>query len=359
MEPQAQKTRSNVHIMRIVGIFVMRLRPAVLKVFCSCILQVVCGFSAVGQGAGTVSGDDSQFNVPGVKKFHHGGIRDIEAIGYRNVGCNRGFGNWYSLEQQIKMGKDYADEVDTMSKLITDPIVTEYVNRLGQELVRNSDARVPFTFKIIDSDNVNAFALPGGFFYVDSGLILTADSEAELAGVMAHEIAHVAACHAVRSRTRGQLMDFASLPLMMVGGPFAFAAHEALSVGSPMMFMKFSRQFESEADFLAVQYTYKAGYDPQALTAFFERISGLEKPKQNFVAKAFRNHPQTRDRIKKAQQEINSLLPPRPEYKVDTSEFEEIKMRLSQAETRLGVDEHGNVVPTLKRGPSSVPSDAN
>jgi predicted Zn-dependent protease len=345
--------------MRVTGIFLIRPHSTLLKVFFSFMFQIVCWFSAAGQGASTIPIDVSQSSVPRVKKIHPGGIRDIEAIGYRNIGCNRGFGNWYSLERQIKMGKDYADEVEAMSKLITDPIVTDYVNQLGQELVRNSDSRVPFTFKVIDSDNVNAFALPGGFFYVDSGLILAADSEAELAGVMAHEIAHVAACHAVRSRTRGQLMDFASLPLMMVGGPFAFAAHEALSVGSPLMFMKFSRQFESEADFLAVQYIYKAGYDPQALTAFFERISSSDRPKQNFMAKAIRSHPQTRDRIRKAQQEINGLLPPRSEYKVDTSEFQEIKMRLSQAEQRLGVDEHGNVVPTLKRRPSSVPSDAD
>ena len=345
--------------MRMTGVFVMWLRPKVLKVFSSCVFQVLYGLSVVGQDASISPIDASQFNVPGTKERHRGGIRDIEAIGYRNIGCKRGFGNWYSLEQQIKMGKDYADEVEATSKLITDPIVTEYVNQLGQQLVRNSDARVPFRFKIIDSDNVNAFALPGGFFYVDSGLILTADSESELAGVMAHEIAHVAACHAVRSRTRGQLMDFASLPLMMVGGPFAFAAHEALSLGSPMMFMRFSRQFESEADFLAVQYIYKAGYDPQALTAFFERITSMENPKQHFLEKAFRSHPQTRARIKKAQQEINSLLPPRPEYKVDTSEFEEIKMRLSQAEHRLGADKNRNRVPTLKRGPSSGPGDLN
>jgi predicted Zn-dependent protease len=332
--------------------FVVRLRPTALKLVSSLIFQVVCGFCAVGQGASSTP-PDSLLNVPGITKFHHSGIRDIDAIGSRNIGCKRGFGNWYSLEQQIKMGKDYADEVEATSKLITDAIVTQYVNQLGQELVRNSDARVPFTFKIIDSDNVNAFALPGGFFYVDSGLILSADSEAELAGVMAHEIAHVAACHAVRSRTRGQLMDFASLPLMMLGGPIGYAAHEALSIGSPMMFMKFSREFESEADFLAVQYIYKAGYDPRALTAFFERLTSMDKPKQHFVGKAFRSHPPAWDRIKKAQQEINSLLPPRPEYKVDTSEFQEIKMRLSQAGHQFGVDKHGDVVPTLKRLPSS------
>jgi predicted Zn-dependent protease len=330
-----------------------------VKLLCSVLFQIVCGLSAVGQGASTIPKDSTPFNVSAVKRFHHGGIRDIEAIGYRNIGCNRGFGNWYSLERQIEMGKEYAEEVESVSKLITDTAVTEYVNQLGQNLVRNSDSRVPFTFKVIDSDDVNAFALPGGFFYVHSGLILAAESEAELAGIIAHEIAHVAACHAARSRTRGRLMDFASLPLSMVGGPLGYAAYEALSVATPLMFMKFSRRFESEADFLAVQYIYKAGYDPQALTAFFERINSLERTKQNRLAKAFNSHPQTRDRIKKAQQEINTLLPPRPEYKVDTSEFEEIKARLKQAESRPAIERPANSTPTLKRRPSSSPSDQN
>jgi beta-barrel assembly-enhancing protease len=330
-----------------------------LKVFSSLMFPMVWGFSAVGQGASTIPIDSSNFNVPEVKRFHDGGIRDIDAIGYRNIGCKRGFGNWYSLERQIQMGKDYAGEVEAMSKLITDTAVTDYVNQLGQDLVRNSDSRVPFTFKVIDSDDVNAFALPGGFFYVASGLILAADSEAELAGVMAHEIAHVAACHAVRSRTRGRLMDFASLPLTMVGGPIGYAVYQGLSVATPLMFMKFSRRFESEADFLAVQYIYKAGYDPQALTGFFERVTSLERTKQNVVAKAFRSHPQTRDRIKKTQQEINTLLPSRPQYKVDTSEFQEIKMRLSQAEKTPTLERRANFTPTLKRRSPSGPGDPN
>jgi len=345
--------------MRVMRIFVTRLRSTGLKVLYCVMFQIVCGLSALGQGASTIPIDSIHFNISLVKRFHRTGIRDIEAIGSRNIGCHRGFGNWYSLERQIEMGKEYAKEVESTSKLITDTAVTEYVNELGQNLVRNSDSRVPFKFKVIDSDDVNAFALPGGFFYVNTGLILAAESEAELAGVMAHEIAHVAACHAARSRTRGQLMDYASLPLSMVGGPLGFAAYEAWSVATPLMFMKFSRRFETEADFLGVQYLYKAGYDPLALTTFFERISSLERTNQNRVAKAFNSHPQTRDRIKKAQQEINTLLPPQAQYKVDTSEFEEIKMRLSQAEERLGIERHGNFTPTLKRRPSSSPDDQN
>src|SRR5579863_6620702 len=241
---------------------------------------------------------------PPVKAYHDGSIRDINAIGNRKIGCERGFGNWYSLDKQIEMGRSYAGQIETSAKLITDPVITEYINRIGQNLVRNSDAQVPFTIKVVDSDDINAFALPGGFFYVDSGLIQAADTEAELAGVMAHEIAHVAACHVARQNTRGQLMNLASIPMMMIGGPIGYAGYEALSLGGPLTFLKFSRGFESEADFLGVQYMYKAGYDPQAFTSFFEKVREMEKSKENVVAKAFETHPQTPDRIEKTQKEI-------------------------------------------------------
>src|SRR5436309_14389150 len=273
-----------------------------------------------------------------VKAYHDGGIRDLDAVGNRKVGCTRGLGNWYTLDRQIAMGKQFSQEVESTARLVKDPVITEYVNRLGQTLVRNSDAQVPFIIKVLDTDDVNAFALPGGFFYVDSGLILAADSEAELAGVMAHEIAHVAACHAARGRTRGQLMNLASLPMMMVGGPIGYVAYESMTIATPLTFLKFSRKFESEADFLGVQYMYKAGYDPQALTAFFEKVKALEKRPQNAVVKAFQTHPQTPDRIQKTQNEISTLLPPEAQYKVDTSEFQDVKATLNSIVNRLSID---------------------
>lgn len=285
-----------------------------------------------------------------IKTYHDGSIRDINAVGNRNVGCKQGLGNWYSLEKQIAMGRSYAQQVETTSKMVTDPVIAEYVNRVGQNLVRNSDAEVPFTIKVVDTDDINAFALPGGFFYVDSGLILAADNEAELAGVMAHEIAHVSACHAAREMSRSQLMNLASIPLIFVGGGVGYAVQSLASLAMPLGFLKFTRVFEADADFLGVEYLYKAGYDPQALTAFFEKVRALEKTKPGTLAKAFETHPQTPDRIAKTQQEINTLLPPEAEYKVDTSEFEDVKTRLSELQNRHKLsDDHGGNGPTLRR----------
>ena len=302
-------------------------------------------------------GSDDASGAKPIKAYHDRSIRDIDAIGNRNVGCGRGLGNWYSIEGQIQMGKAYSQQVEQSSKIIKDPVITEYINRIGQNLVRNSDSQVPFTIKVLDSDSVNAFALPGGFFYVNSGLILAADNEAELAGVMAHEIAHVAACHVARQNTRGQLMNLASIPLIFVGGGIGYAAQNLAGLALPMTFLKFSRGFEAQADYLGVEYMYKSGYDPQAFTAFFEKVQAMEKKKPGTLAKAFDTHPQTPDRLAKSQQEIATLLPSEPQYKLDTSEFQDVKARLAQIENRHKINEEkdGNR-PTLRRS-SGTPVD--
>ena len=325
-----------------------------LPIFLSALL--LWGSFAFGQSTAAPSSPPLPAKV---KTYHDGSMRDINAVGNRNVGCKQGLGNWYSLEKQIAMGRSYAQQVESTSKMVTDPVIAEYVNRVGQNLVRNSDAEVPFTIKVVDTDDINAFALPGGFFYVDSGLILAADNEAELAGVMAHEIAHVSACHAAREMSRSQLMNLASIPLIFVGGGIGYAAQSLASLAMPMGFLKFTRTFESDADFLGVEYLYKAGYDPQALTAFFEKVRALEKTKPGTLAKAFETHPQTPDRIAKTQQEINTLLPPEAEYKVDTSEFEDVKTRLAELENRHQLNsDHGGTGPVLRRATHTDTSSA-
>jgi len=287
------------------------------------------------------------------KVKHDGGKDDVDAIGNRKVG-GRGLGDWYSLESEIRMGKQYSMMIETSSKMVTDPVVTEYVNRIGQNLVRNSDAQVPFTIKVIDSDVVNAFALPGGFFYVNSGLILAADEEAELAGVMAHEIAHVCARHAMRQMTRANIANISTIPLIFVGGGIGYAVRSAAGIGLPLTFVSFQRGFEAEADYLGLQYMYKTGYDPQAFVAFFEKIEALEKKKPGSLDKAFATHPQTPDRIEASQKEIATILPARPEYTVTTSEFDEVKARLAAIENRRKMVDHKDASkPSLRRASSS------
>jgi beta-barrel assembly-enhancing protease len=285
---------------------------------------------------------------------HDKGKNDIDDIGNRNVGkpgSGKSMGDWYSYDTEIKMGKQYAMMVESSARMVKDPIVTEYVNRIGQNLVRNSDAKVPFTIKVIDSDDINAFALPGGFFYVNSGLILAADDEAELAGVMAHEIAHVAARHATREMTRANYAQYATIPLIFVGSWGIYeAASLAISLALPLTFMKFSRGFEAEADYLGLEYMYKAGYDPQAFIAFFEKIQAQEKTKPGTLAKAFSTHPQTPDRIEKSQEEIRNILKARPEYIVNTSEFNDVKARLATLENRKKVNVAEDINrPTLRK----------
>ena len=267
-------------------------------------------------------------------KVKAGSKDDIDAIGNRDIGGGKGLGNWYSMESEIQMGREYAQVIDSTVMLVKDPIISEYVNRIGQNIVRNSDAKVPFTIKVIDSPEVNAFALPGGFFYVNTGLLLVADEEAELAGVMAHEVAHVAARHAVRQMTRANLANLASIPLIVVGGGIGYAARSAAGIGVPISMMKFSRGFEEEADYLGLQYMFKAGYDPQAFLSFFERLQAKEKQKPGTLSKIFASHPPIENRVGKIQKQTDTRLPSRSHYVVNTSEFEDVRSRLAVLENR-------------------------
>src|SRR5271156_5266972 len=316
--------------------------------------------------------DSTQADVPsepGTKPGVKGGSEaDVNAIGNRKVGHGPDF---YSMEHEIALGKQLAQEVDRVSKFITDPVVTEYVNRVGQNLVRNSDAQVPFTIKVIDSDTVNAFALPGGFFYVNSGLILRADEESELAGVMAHEIAPVCARHGTRQATKGEIAQLAMIPAMIFI-PYTlagYAIYQGMQFAIPMAFLQFTRTDEAEADYLGLEYMYKAGYDPNSFVAFFEKVASDEKKQPGTIPKIFSTHPPTPDRIEASQKEIATILPQRSEYIVTTSEFDVVKHRLQLIEQNVKVNDKNPNKPTLRKktaqttapqpGDTSTTSDPN
>ena len=276
---------------------------------------------------------------------------DVNAIGTRNIG-GRGIGNWYSTDWEIRVGKQYSMEIEKSAHLVTDPVVVEYVNRVGQNLVKNSDAKVPFTIKVIDSDEINAMALPGGFFYVNSGLLLNCDEESELAGVMAHEISHVVAHHAARQQTKMNYAQIGSIPLIIMtqGSWTGYGIYEATQLAIPISFLQFSRADEAEADYLGVQYMYKAGYDPQSFITLFEKLDALEKHKPGTLAKVFSDHPATGNRITAAEDEIATILPPKPDYIVTTSEFDDVKGRLARLENKRKLnDKSGGNKPTLRR----------
>jgi predicted Zn-dependent protease len=276
--------------------------------------------------------------------------KDPDEIGNRDVG--KGV-NFYSIEKEIGLGKQMAQEVERQAKIVDDPIVAEYVNRIGQNLVRNSDAKVPFTIKVIDAEEINAFALPGGFFFVNTGILLNADNEAEMAGVMAHEIAHVAARHGTRQATRGDIVNYGSIPLIFLGGWTGYAIRQGMGLAIPMGFLSFSRGFESEADMLGLEYMYKAGYDPTCFVDFFEKVQSQEKRKPGTMSKVFSSHPPTDDRIKAAQKNIQDLLKAKPEYVVSTSEFNDVKTRVVAMHSRRKIDDSKDSGrPTLRRNPN-------
>jgi predicted Zn-dependent protease len=290
----------------------------------------------------------SDSNTTSAKTVHPKNSKeDVDAIGNRNVG--KGI-NFFSIEKEIALGKGMAQEVERSSKMIDDPVVTEYVNRVGQNLVRNSDAQVPFTIKVIDSDEVNAFALPGGFFYVNSGLILRAQEEDELAGVMAHEISHVTLRHGTKQATKAEMIQLGSIAAMIFipYGWAGYGIYEGMNLAIPLTFLKFSRDAEREADFFGIEYMYKAGYDPNAYVTFFERIQADEKRRPGSIPKVFSTHPPTPERIELAQKEIARILPDRDEYIVTTSEFDSVKSRLRNVVFARKVQDNQPGKPTLR-----------
>jgi predicted Zn-dependent protease len=281
-----------------------------------------------------------------------------DMIGKRNINTGIIAKMSGSTEKEVRQGREAAAEVDRQAKFVDDPVITEYVNRVGQNIVLHSDAKVPFTIKVIDSDEVNAFALPGGFFYVNKGLILAADNEAELAGVMAHEIAHVAARHAVENQTKATLLEYVALGgSIFLGGIPGMIYQNTAGIGLLGMFMKFSRSAEEEADKLGVQYMYAAGYDPGAMATMFEKLEAKNKKKPGFISRAFATHPAPPDR-RAAALALAARFPEHEEYVISSSEFQRVKSRLlrlsnARASTAGAIaagDEGGAPGrPTLKR----------
>jgi predicted Zn-dependent protease len=273
---------------------------------------------------------------------------NVEDIGNRDI--NKGNWNFTSLEKEIALGRSLATEIEKQVKLVSDPEITEYVSRVGQNIVRNSDAKVPFTIKVIDSEEINAFALPGGFLYVNSGLITTADEESELAGVLAHEIAHVAARHGTEQQAKATIADFARIPLVIFSGGLAQLVYNVYGLVVPLQFLQFSRGAEAEADYLGVQYLYKTGYDPASFISYFEKVQAQEKKKPGKLSKIFSTHPPTADRIEKSQKNIATVLPDRDEYVLSTSEFDKIKAKLIALDNaRKPAPGEDSKRPTLKR----------
>ncbi|MDA2932802.1 M48 family metallopeptidase [Acidobacteria bacterium AH-259-D05] len=282
--------------------------------------------------------------------------KDVENIGNRKInGRILGiFRNFVSQKKEIQLGAQFAQMFEETARLVEDPVVTEYIDRLGQEIVKHSDAKVPFVIKVVDTDEVNAFALLGGYLYVNKGLILEADNESELAGVLAHEIAHVTARHATERMSKAQLLQFAALPALFVGGGLAgYGIQNGLGLGLNLAVLGISRKSEAEADQLGTQYLWNSAYDPHGFITFFEKLEAREKDKPGKFASFFRTHPTPESRIGKVQEEI-SLLPPKDEYVFSSSEFEGVKARLIEIDNaglRAGVSQgQGNEKrPTLKR----------
>ena len=272
--------------------------------------------------------------------------KDPTEIGDRNV--SKGL-NFYSVEQELALGKQLALEVEKQAKIVDDPIVAEYINRLGQNLGRNSDVTFPLTFKLIESDEINAFTLPGGYVFVNTGLLRMSGNEAELAAAIAHEIGHAAARHATRQASRNQLVGMGTIPLVIFGGAGGVAARQAVNMAAPMAFMKFSREFETEADLLGIQYLWKAGYDPTATVDLFEALESTEKRQPGSVSKLFRTHPLTQDRIEKTQKNIDKLLPSRTEYVLNTSEYEDVRARVESLTVKAQGQNDNQNRPTLIR----------
>lgn len=276
--------------------------------------------------------------------------KDPDQIGVRDV--SKGV-NWYSVEKEMALGKQLATEVEKTHKLVTDPLVTEYVNRVGQNLARHSDSKIALTFKVIEGDEPNAITLPGGYIYVQAGLLKTADTEAQLAAALAHEIAHVAARHGTRQATQSQIGQITTIPLIFLGGWGGICALGASRL-VPVGLLSVERGYEAEADLLGLQYLYKSGYDPLGMVEVFERIFSLDDHKHPKASRIFSTHPDGDNRLVTVQKNIEALLKAQPQYIVTTSQFNDMQARLISLEWDKKPEPAGPKPPTLYKSGDEI-----
>ena len=242
--------------------------------------------------------------------------------------------NILTTEEEVQIGREAAREIERDLRLYNDPVVTAYVNGLGQTLAGySSRSGLTYYFKVVDTDEVNAFALPGGWLYVNRGLITTAENESELAGVIGHEIGHVDKKHGARAISRQ--LGAAVLLDATLGGTDASASRRAGRQIAALFFgvnqLSYGRDAEREADRFAVESTYAAGIDPEGTATFFQKLVAMQKSEPGQLAKMFSTHPPSRERVENVRAQIGEL-PAKAGLTSDSRRFQEIKKRIFERE---------------------------
>jgi predicted Zn-dependent protease len=236
-----------------------------------------------------------------------------------------------SEAQEIELGRQAAAEVERTQPLLDDTVVNAYIKGLGLHLVEYCGRpNIEYHFKVIDTPEVNAFALPGGFVYVNRGLIEKAGNESELAGVLAHEIGHVVGRHSVEQVKRAQLtgLGLGVLDMILGGrGTAASIANMASQMVASGAFMKYSRDAEREADRLGARNLYDAGFDPRGMVTFFQKLDAMRKREPNVIEAFFSTHPSPDERVKNVSDLIRSF-PPKEGPFTDSGKLEQIQARL-------------------------------
>jgi Peptidase family M48 len=261
--------------------------------------------------------------------------------------------NFFSPKQDVEIGRQSASQAERQLQILNDWNATSYIQSLGKSLASyapNNDPVYVYQFKIVNDEAINAFALPGGFIYVNRGAIAAADDEAQIAGVMAHEIGHVVMRHGTHQASRAYL---AQAPLAVAGGVLGGGAIGSVmgavgGLGMNVLFLKYSRDMESQADLVGTQILHDAGYNPRAMVEFFEKIQAQSKGN---ASQFLSDHPNPGNRISNVQHEIEKLNGALPNPKENTPEFQTVKNDLANlpGPIRSGRGGASNRRPTVTR----------